>query len=648
MSPALLPLLAALCAPPAAPAPVELEARRVEAGPAGWRATDLVLRVAGGRLSAPAARAEPSADCPGGAVRLTGPLRFDGPQLTIEAERVALCLPGGALRIEALSLRGPHLSGRAGAARWRDGALDADDLSVSACGCADPPWRVDARRAEVVPGEGAWVTWPVLRAGGVPVLAAPVAYVPLARRRTGFLLPRLGFDGDDGLYGALPFFWAPLPSLDLTLAPGGRAAQGFTADGRLRWAASAVDEGEVEAWTAPQAAQLVASGRGSAPLGPLRLAVDGRWADDRASWVARNPGVFARARGRLFADLGAAATAGGLGVGARLHHGLRFAGPDGAPAATATLPVGWLRLGGGVGPARVVLDGAALRVLRDPGPDAEVFDVALEADAVHWLGPVRLRPVLAGRSRIHPAGDAPEAEADRALAAMAALEAEVAVGRAYAAGTHRVALTVDARAAAARAAARPVEAADRPLDARGLGAALSTRFAGRAWLLDAALRADYDAERGAGPLWLRARADGPWIGLALDAAAVDDATALRLDGRIGPAAGPRLVGGWLRFAADPALPWLRPVGPVLPIQQETPIASAHGAVAGAVLPVGPLTASWTGALDLDRPGLAGQIATLDWRGRCDCWSAGLWMGHEAGRAAPDVMLTVRLGDMAPM
>lgn len=624
-----LALLVALSAPP-----VEVAAERIELTADGFDATALRLELPAARLDAAAARGARTDACVDGRLRLTD-VRLGGPTVRAAAAEARVCLGGPTVELEA------------------------ERLWVSPCGCADPPWRISASAATMTPGDGAWLTWPVLRAGDLPVLAAPVAYVPLARRRTGFLLPRLGWDGEDGLYGSLPFFWAPLGSLDLTLAPGWRADPGFTADGRLRWAATPDEGGAIEAFTAPLAGEAVALGGGTLPVGPLRLAADGRWADSGDSWRRHTRGFVERNRRVLRADLSAASTAGDLGLGLRLRR-LQFITP-GEPEAAVTAPMAWLHVGADLGPAWLTLDGAALQAWR-AGPDGEVFDVALRAEAHEWLGPIALRPLLAARTRIHPATDTDAAS--QSLHGMAGLEATVALQRRYDTGLHRMALTLDGRWAVAAAGERILDHADRPRDARDLGATLSSGFSGQAWQGRMALRAGWDAIAAApAPLWLRGRIDGTWVGMTLDAAAGGalDAKALWLDGRIGPIDGPRLTlsGLWARMGAE--LPWLEPVGLVLPTRQvpwdwlsdeaEAPGAwVAEDAIAGGTVglgvPWGPMTLGYTVGLDLSSTAsttVVGQMGTLDWRGRCDCWSAGLWVGHEAGRAAPDVMLSITLG-----
>lgn len=693
----MLCLLIALLAP-APPVPVEVEADRIELTAAGWRATQVTLSTAGGRLTAASAQGQPSAACPDGALSLAGPLTLDVPGARLDANDATLCLPGGAFTAQGARVQATRLRAGAESMQWQDGSLVAADGWFSACGCDDAPWRVSASEARIEPGEGAWATWPVLWAGAVPVLAAPVAYVPLARRRTGVLLPALGFDADDGLWARLPVFIALGPSLDVTLSPGWR--DGFALDGRMRWAASAIDAGEVEGGFAAPDGGFVA-GRGTAVVGPLRAAVDGGWADSATRWRARRPGFVERTRSTLFAEAGAAAVGSGVAVGVRagrlvaIDPGTAAAGAVGAGAgeggeadggagaeananteaagglartAITVAPELWTTLSGAVGPLAVGFD-ALIGRYADPTDTREVFDLGLDAASTHWLGPLRLRPIAATRTRIHPAAQADAALSGQRIAAFAALEAEVAVARRYSAGRHVAALTLDARAADFAITDEPpvLDARDRPLASRAVGATVSTRWSGPHWQADARLRVDYEARapiEGFTPPWLRARIEGPWAGLNVEVAGADAdlaGTDAMLAGLwAGAADGPRIDLRWLRFTADPTLPWLLPRGPVAPVQQWDPAAAGllgmdgtsdrpqsaarlHGMTAGATFAAGPLRLAWQGAFDLGRGHYVGQLGTARWQGRCDCWSAGVWLGHEAGRPAPDVMLTLTLG-----
>ncbi len=97
-----------------------------------------------------------------------------------------------------------------------------DGLSFTPCDCdpTEPSWRVEASRANVIMGEKATLTWPVIYVYRVPVLALPWLYVPLAERRTGLLVPRPNQSSINGWSFEQPIFFTLGESYDLTLTPG--------------------------------------------------------------------------------------------------------------------------------------------------------------------------------------------------------------------------------------------------------------------------------------------------------------------------------------------------------------------------------------------------------------------------------------------
>jgi LPS-assembly protein len=70
---------------------------------------------------------------------------------------------------------------------------------------------------------------------GVPVLYAPVGAYPIGPRRTGFLIPRVGYSNSNGFYIRQPFFWAISPSMDATLTGIYRSKRGIEVDGEYRY-----------------------------------------------------------------------------------------------------------------------------------------------------------------------------------------------------------------------------------------------------------------------------------------------------------------------------------------------------------------------------------------------------------------------------
>jgi LPS-assembly protein len=166
-----------------------------------------------------------------------------------------------------LSFSGPRLEGDS-AGRFR-----LHDARLTLCDCPDggaPSWEVTARKADVVPGRRAILSWPVLRVTPrfllvdrpVPVLVLPWLYLPLADRQTGLLLPEIRSVEATGLALAQPLFVTLGRSADATLtaeyafgrsradvAAGAPAVRGPGARLELRWAPAAGAEGRAEvAW----------------------------------------------------------------------------------------------------------------------------------------------------------------------------------------------------------------------------------------------------------------------------------------------------------------------------------------------------------------------------------------------------------------
>ena len=89
----------------------------------------------------------------------------------------------------------------------------------TACDCGEsaPSWEIRSARADIRPGERAWLTWPVLYLKGIPVFLLPVAYLPLSERRTGFLFPQVNYSGRDGFVLSESLFVTLGESADTTL-----------------------------------------------------------------------------------------------------------------------------------------------------------------------------------------------------------------------------------------------------------------------------------------------------------------------------------------------------------------------------------------------------------------------------------------------
>lgn len=243
--------LAALAAAPPLAGQGDL---RVEAGLLTWDVTTDRFELAEGvhitrgelSLRARSARYDPAT----GEVWAEGGVLLTEPARAVSAEALHLVL-GGPYEAEGVvawlkeapaELAGATSAAEAGARgrnrvalrgarlRGQGSRLFVEDARLTLCDCPSggaPSWEITARRADVVPGERAVLTWPVLRVTPrlllvdrpVPVLVLPWLYVPLGDRQTGLLVPEVGSSGASGFTLAQPVFVTLGRSADVTLVP---------------------------------------------------------------------------------------------------------------------------------------------------------------------------------------------------------------------------------------------------------------------------------------------------------------------------------------------------------------------------------------------------------------------------------------------
>jgi hypothetical protein len=630
-------ILVILAAPPA-----RFEATRLTVEADGRAVAEAVqLTVGDVTLHSHTAHRRPDARCPEGRWRLAE-VGLRAPNQTATATGAEACLPES-VAFEGLALATGRGRLRAERGVVRDGVLVAEGVFATGCACADPPWHLTAQRVEVQP-DGLWAHWPVFWLGPVPVLASPVGYLPLGRRRTGFLPPVLGWHGQDGAHGRLPFFLTLGEQADLTVAPGWRAGHGFAGRARLRWLSDAQHDGTLQA-RGLLGEGLSLTGAGSSRWGAVRLGVDGTLSTDPATYFTQHRGLMLRARDHLRFDLSLAASdaTGGLGLrGGRLTD----VRPSQAGVPPSTwLPEIWLNWQVPVAGARVGLRSRTLTQLADGVDPRLSTDLALEITRPLWLSALHLEPVLGTATQVHlgavePGNDAPQ----QVATAWAGAAATVAAARRFATTRHRVSVRLDGRAAAVSAPIdAPVLPQDQPWAARGVGAALNNQLSGVGWHGNVQLSATYDAAL-----------DGRWVPLAegalhtrwlgaQGASAGLDAAWANL--RVGLLDGINAQLGATRYTPGAHLPWLRSPTPQRPLRWTTDVQAARTAQAGLALPLGVLRLQYQAVLDLTEPGLRGQWGTLAVQGGCGCWSAGLGASHERGQRWPDLSLRFALSGL---
>jgi LPS-assembly protein len=98
-----------------------------------------------------------------------------------------------------------------------------------------PAWRfkfkdLDLHAGDHVAFSGGW-----LCVNDVPVIPIPTLTYPLSKRRTGFLIPTVGYDNRFGTHLQESFFWAINPSQDLTISPSYYSGLGYGSDLQYRY-----------------------------------------------------------------------------------------------------------------------------------------------------------------------------------------------------------------------------------------------------------------------------------------------------------------------------------------------------------------------------------------------------------------------------
>ncbi len=82
-----------------------------------------------------------------------------------------------------------------------------------------PAWRFEFKDLDLNAGDNVAFTGGWLCVNDVPVIPIPTLTYPLSKRRSGFLIPTVGYDSRFGMHLQESFFWAINPSQDLTISP---------------------------------------------------------------------------------------------------------------------------------------------------------------------------------------------------------------------------------------------------------------------------------------------------------------------------------------------------------------------------------------------------------------------------------------------
>ena len=165
--------------------------------------------------------------------------------------------------------------------RTGENTFTVRDGAFTTCRC-DPgerlPWEIRSQKAEIEIGGYGTIKNSTFNVLGVPVLWVPWAFFPIkSDRETGFLLPTLAFGGRGGATIGLPFFWAALPQLNVTLTPHYFVDRGYKQDVEFEYVFGERSEGRLFAAGLGHD-KLIADQNDRLTPGARRVAERERWA----------------------------------------------------------------------------------------------------------------------------------------------------------------------------------------------------------------------------------------------------------------------------------------------------------------------------------------------------------------------------------
>jgi lipopolysaccharide assembly outer membrane protein LptD (OstA) len=143
----------------------------------------------------------------------------------------------------------PFLATGAEVRKLGEQEYEFEDGSFTTCRCPDggtEPWRIRSQEAELEIGGYGTARNTVLDVLGVPVFWLPwMRYPLLTDRATGLLFPTFNSSNRTGLDVGLPFFWAALPSLNVTVTPHWLTERGFKPELELEYVLGEKSYGEL-------------------------------------------------------------------------------------------------------------------------------------------------------------------------------------------------------------------------------------------------------------------------------------------------------------------------------------------------------------------------------------------------------------------
>lgn len=107
-----------------------------------------------------------------------------------------------------------------------------------------PAWRFQFKDLDLNAGDNVAFTGGWLCVNDVPVIPIPTLTYPLSSRRSGFLIPNIGYDNRFGTHLQESYYWAINPSQDLTISPSYYSNLGYGSDLEYRYALDRKSKGQ--------------------------------------------------------------------------------------------------------------------------------------------------------------------------------------------------------------------------------------------------------------------------------------------------------------------------------------------------------------------------------------------------------------------
>jgi LPS-assembly protein len=207
-----------------------------------------------------------------------GGLLISRPDIRVAGSTAHYQLASGRGRIEQASYRVPVIRARGEAALAEflgEQRSRYQDISYTTCRPGNSDWLLRAEALELDHAEGLGTAdGASLRFKGVPILYAPTFTFPIDdRRRSGLLVPSVGYSGNTGADLSVPYYFNLAENYDLTLTPRLMSKRGLLLGGEFRFLTETT-RGTVEAEYLPDDRQV---DDGNEQRGAASLTLDSRF-----------------------------------------------------------------------------------------------------------------------------------------------------------------------------------------------------------------------------------------------------------------------------------------------------------------------------------------------------------------------------------